>query len=100
MIDATQTKELMDILEEVYEVSSSAKDIISGAKVRVKDAKQMMKDWAERNEFTPENVKKVYEEYSAYRDGKLKWGDEDSTDDEFVEMLVAIQDRIIEEKRK
>jgi disulfide oxidoreductase YuzD len=99
MIDSIQAKELLDVLEEVYEVVSMSKDVISGAKVRTKDAKQMMKDWAERNELIPENVNRVYTEYAAYRDGKLKW-DGESTDDQFVELLVAIQDKVLAEKVK
>ena len=100
MIDETQTKELVEVLEEVYETSSESKDIISGAKARVKAAKTMMKDWAEREELPLGAVEKVYAEYAAYRDGKQDWGGEDAEDDLFVEMLVAVQDRVIEEKRK
>ena len=100
MIDETQTKELVEVLEEVYEVSSTSKDIISGAKTRVKEAKTMMKDWAERQELPLGAVEKVYSEYAAYRDGKQNWGGDDSEDDLFVEMLVAVQDQEIKKKRK
>jgi hypothetical protein len=60
MIDITQRKELVDILEEVYDTSSSSSDIIKGARQRIKEAKTMMKDWAERNEFDAEVVDNVY----------------------------------------
>lgn len=99
MLDATQRKELVEVLEEVYEVSSTSKAIISGSKATVKKAKTMMKDWAERNEVSPESVQKVYKEYEAYREGKIEWDGENAADDEFVELLIAVQDQVIEESK-
>jgi hypothetical protein len=98
MIDITQRKELVDILEEVYDTSSSSSDIIKGARQRIKEAKTMMKDWAERNEFDAEVVDNVYREYASYRKGKAKWGEDDEKDNLFVELLVAVQDAVIEKK--
>jgi len=89
MIDDIRINELVDVLEEAYDKKSQAKMIS-------KEAETMMKDWAERNEIEVKNVKAVFKDYAAYRDGKLKWGEDD--DDDFTQLLVQVMDKVTEEK--
>lgn len=55
----------------------------------------MMKSWAERNEIDVKNVRAVYKNYAAFRDGKLKWGQDDAEDD-FTDLLIQVMDAIVE----
>lgn len=94
-----QTKELLDIYDDVYETESETKDIVSGARVRVKEAKTMMKDWAERNELDPNTIKRVYKDYCEWRNGTLAWGDPDVADD-YTSVQISILDKAVEDAKK
>jgi ABC-type taurine transport system substrate-binding protein len=94
MVDATQTKELIDILEEVYDVSEETADIVKGAKTRVKEAKVMMKDYAEKNELSLKTINRLYTDYKSYRDNNSSWDEDDS----YVELLVSITDALKEKE--
>jgi hypothetical protein len=94
MIEDTQVSELIDVFEDAYETIDISKDIISGAKVKIKEARTMMKDWSERNDFDPKKVSEIFKTYSSYRDGHLKWGD--GEDDEYSELLIAVMDKAAE----
>jgi hypothetical protein len=85
MIDQVRVEELVDVLEDAYDKYSQSKAI-------TKDASTMMKDWAERNELDPKNVRAVYRNYASFRDGKLKWGD--GEDDGFTDLLVQVMDQV------
>jgi len=86
MMDETKTKELVDIFEEAF-------DRQERAKLYNKEAKTMIKDWCERSEIDAKAVNEVYKSYTAYRNGKLKWGD-DAEDDEFAQILVQVMDEV------
>ena len=85
MIDQIRIEELIDVLEDAYEKSSQARAI-------VRDVSAMMKDWAERNELDIKNVRAVYKNYAAFRDGKLKWGEDE--DNGFTDLLVQVMDEV------
>jgi hypothetical protein len=97
MLDESMVKELISVYDEVYTVESETKDIVSGAKVRVKEAKTMMKDWAERNKLNPKNIKKVYTDYKEWREGTLKWGDDAEADD-YTSIQIAVMDEAVKKE--
>jgi hypothetical protein len=94
MLDDTKLKELLEVYDELYDTETSVKDIVSGARVQLKEARTMMKDWAERNEINPKTIKQVYSEYKGWRDGTVKWGDEQEADD-YTNILVAVMDEAV-----
>jgi hypothetical protein len=98
MMTEDQVKELLDIYDETFETESEVKDIVSGARVRVKEAKTGMKDWAERNELDPKTIKRVYKDYVEWRNGSLKWGDPDVADD-YAAIQVSILDAAVEDAK-
>lgn len=98
MLDETKIKEMLDVFDEVYETESETKDIVSGARTRVKETKTMMKDWAERNELNfKAAVFPVYQQYKGWRDGKIKWGSEEEADD-YNALLIMVQDEAVKDK--
>lgn len=93
-----QTKELLDIYGEVYDTESETKDIVSGARTRVKEAKTMMKDWAERNDLDKKTIARVYKDYKEWREGSLKWGDPDVADD-YAAIQISVLDKAVEDAK-
>ena len=97
MLDETRVKELVDIYETLYDVESEVKDIVSGARTRIKEEKTGMKDWSERNQLDPKTVAKVYKDYKEWREGNLKWGEAD----DYTDLQVTIMDEVtVEDKEK
>lgn len=85
MLDQVKVSELIDVLEEAYDKYTSAKMI-------TKEASTMMKDWAERAELDPKNIREIYKSFAAYKDGKLKWGEDGPEEDDFFQILVQVMD--------
>lgn len=98
MMTEIQVKELLDIYDVTFETESETKDIVSGARVRVKEAKTGMKDWAERNEFDPKTVARVYKDYKEWRNGTLAWGDPDVADD-YAAIQISILDKAVADSK-
>jgi hypothetical protein len=96
MLDETKVKELLEVYDEVYTTEEEVRDIVSGAKTRVKEARTMMKDFAERSELNPKTIKRVYADYKEWRNGNLKWGDNQESDD-YVTLQVAVMDEAVKE---
>jgi len=85
MLDEVRQKELIDIFEDMYDKTTTAKAI-------VKEANTMLKDWSVRAELEPKNVKSIYNQYAAWRDGRLKWGDDEQT--EYEQILLQVMDAV------
>ncbi len=85
MLDEVRQKELIDIFEDMYDKTTTAKTI-------VKEANTMLKDWSVRAELEPKNVKSIYNQYAAWRDGRLKWGDDEQT--EYEQILLQVMDAV------
>lgn len=96
MIDETKIKELLDIFEETFDTEGEVKDIVSGARVRIKEAKTVIKDWSEKNELNPKTVARVYKDYKEWRAGNLKWGE---TDD-YAEIQVSVMDKAVADSKE
>ena len=86
MVSEDTVKELVDIFEDAYDKKSTAKEL-------TKEATTMIKDYCEREELNPKDVKKVFKDYEAWRKGELKWvnGSEDS---EYVELQISVMDHV------
>lgn len=87
MIDPSKLDELIDVLEDAYDKTTQA-DAIR------KEVSTMLKDWAERSELSAKNVKAVFKNYTDYRNGKLKWGEDEA--DDFTDLLVLVMDKVTE----
>jgi len=96
VVDDITVKELLDLFDNVFEIESEVRDIVSGAKVRIKEAKTSLKDWSERNEITKRVINRLYKDYSQWREtGK----DGEEQDNQYVELLIALQDKYKEEQK-
>jgi hypothetical protein len=90
MIDQSLGKEFLDICEEAFDRHEQAKAI-------KKSAKEIIVEWAKSNKLESKNVLEVFSQYKSWREGKLKWGEEQQ-EDEYTSLLVFLMDAAVGDK--
>lgn len=89
MIDETRAKEMVDIFEDILEAEQMKKDIEDAQKIKIKEAKTIMKDWAQRNELDPKVVAEVYKDYKT-----MVLNPKDDDDTEYAALFIAMRDLV------
>jgi hypothetical protein len=85
LIDDILKKEIVEMFEDIFDKKEQA-DAIKKA------AAGDMKAWAESHKIDPKTVTAVYGQYSAWRKGKIKWGEEVDEDEDYTTLLISVMD--------
>lgn len=92
LVDDSIIKEAVDIFEDSFEKMSQADEIKKAARANIKS-------WAEGKNIDKTTATEVFNQFSAWKKGRLRWGEEDDDKEDYTSLLIAVMDEATGTKR-